>query len=728
MKALLILLLGAASILFGLLVLSRDTKRVPNITFFCLSIFVGGWNVGIGAFFLASDPVSALWWAKFYYSMPLLLVYSLTLLTDSFPTGRRVHLDKAIAFALPVLVVLVPLVSQRHFLTAGIAYHDWGKEIVLNHSQYLAYSIVIVSYFVLSMIMVLEKMRKEVGLYRKQALLLLVGLITSASLGVYYNLILPWVGNYRIIWAGPLATSFFMGAIAISVVRHKMFDVRAVVARALGYSVALFAFAMLYGFVVFGSLSVIAGQSFTRGTLVVSSLLAAITSIAFPYMKAYFDRQTNRLFYRDAYDAQEVLAEINQTAITNLDVRLLLSKSSDIVDKYLKVSTCTFLVAGSGANADYLQIGDGRASYSSKSIDYIKELHKTQKQEIIVADEMAHDHADAYHNLSNMNVGIVARLSTDKADGQDDPGVWLLIGRKKSGNPFGRYDIEVIRVICGELIIAVQNAKRFEEIERFNETLERKVRDATRKLQKTNEKLVQLDETKDEFISMASHQLRTPLTSIKGYLSMVLEGDAGSVSPMQRKMLDQAFVSSQRMVALIADLLNVSRLRTGKFVIEQSMTNLADVVQSEVAQLKETAIGRQLELTCEVPHALTPLYMDETKTRQVIMNFIDNAIYYTPAGGHITVRLAESAKMIEFSVTDDGIGVPKAEQFHLFTKFYRAGNARKARPDGTGLGLFMAKKVIVAQGGAVLFKSRPGKGSTFGFTFAKNKLQLPQKP
>ena len=246
-----------------------------------------------------------------------------------------------------------------------------------------------------------------------------------------------------------------------------------------------------------------------------------------------------------------------------------------------------------------------------------------------------------------------------------------------------------------------------------------------RQLQKTNEKLKALDETKDEFISMASHQLRTPLTSVKGYLSMVLEGDAGDVSEMQHKLLDQAFISSQRMDYLIADLLNVSRLRTGQFVIEPIASNLADLVEGELSQLIGTAKSHNLELTYNKPADFPTLMLDETKIRQVVMNFADNAIYYTPSGGHIKVEVEDKPTTVEFRVTDDGLGVPKAEQHRLFTKFYRAGNAKKARPDGTGLGLFMAKKVIAAQGGSIIFNSVEGKGSTFGFAFDKSKLLPP---
>jgi signal transduction histidine kinase len=298
----------------------------------------------------------------------------------------------------------------------------------------------------------------------------------------------------------------------------------------------------------------------------------------------------------------------------------------------------------------------------------------------------------------------------------------MVLGPKKSGNLYSSQDLKVLEIIANELVIAVQNALRFEEIENFNLTLQEKVDDATRKLRRANEKLKALDETKDDFISMASHQLRTPLTSVKGYISMVLEGDAGKLTRMQKEMLGQSFFSSQRMVYLIADLLNISRLKTGKFIIEPTKVNLAEVVQEELGQLEETAASRSLTLTYEKPKQFPDLMLDETKTRQVIMNFVDNAIYYTPTGGHITVHLINNPATVELRVEDDGIGVPKSEQPHLFTKFYRAGNARKARPDGTGLGLFMAKKVVVAQSGSVIFESQEGKGSTFGFIFSKSKL------
>jgi signal transduction histidine kinase len=240
-----------------------------------------------------------------------------------------------------------------------------------------------------------------------------------------------------------------------------------------------------------------------------------------------------------------------------------------------------------------------------------------------------------------------------------------------------------------------------------------------RKLKLYTEKLSKLDNAKDDFISMASHQLRTPLTSVKGYISMILEGDAGQVNQEQKTMLAQALASCQTMVYTISDLLNVSRLNTGKFVMELAPVNLDFVIKDEVDQLQEISKSRGIEISYVGNPDIPELTLDETKVRQVIMNFIDNALYYTKDGGQIKIILEDKPSSIELRIKDSGMGVPRSEQRHLFTKFYRATNARQARPDGTGLGLYMAKKIVVSLGGAIIFDSVEGKGSTFGFIFPK---------
>jgi signal transduction histidine kinase len=265
-------------------------------------------------------------------------------------------------------------------------------------------------------------------------------------------------------------------------------------------------------------------------------------------------------------------------------------------------------------------------------------------------------------------------------------------------------------------------------VKELNETLQQRIDEATKELRASNAQLQKLDTAKDEFVSMASHQLRTPLTSVKGYISMVLEEDAGKISDAQRHLLSEAFTSSERMVHLINDFLNVSRLQTGKFMVDRRAIDLAKVTGQEVDSLKTTAHARNLKLSYRKPSHFPVLYIDEGKIRQVIMNFIDNAIYYSSEYSTITISLAAEAGDIVLRVHNDGIGVPESEKAHLFTKFFRAANARKQRPDGTGVGLYLAKKVITAHGGSMVFDSEPNQGTTFGFRLPIKKLSTAPPP
>ncbi|HVX48477.1 MAG TPA: ATP-binding protein [Candidatus Saccharimonadales bacterium] len=557
------------------------------------------------------------------------------------------------------------------------------------------------------------KYRQARGIARRQLLL-----IIFASTVLWF--IVP-ITNFAITLAAhtttfvrfsPFYTLLFGAFITYAIVAQKLFDIRAAVARSVGYVLVLGTITFTYAVIFFGVIKVaFPGGDNELLRQILSTILIAPLVLAFQGVKRFFDRVTKSLFYRDSYDAQEVLDKLGSVTVAEIELQRILHRTRSILSEALKSSFVDFL----------LLKRENNASPHVDNIAKISEAFRGQHGEIIVTEDL-NPASPVRKWLAANDIGLCLRLRTQK-----EVVGYLLLGDKKSGDIYSPQDTRLLLIIANELAVAIQNALRFEEIQNFNRTLQAKVDEATKKLRRANEKLRELDDTKDDFISMASHQLRTPLTSVKGYISMVLEGDAGKISSKQRDMLGQAFFSSQRMVYLIADLLNVSRLKTGKFVIESTPVNLAQVVKEELEQLQETAAAHSLKLSYDQPKKFPELMLDETKIRQVIMNFVDNAIYYTPVGGHITVHLVDKKDTVELRVEDDGIGVPKSEQPHLFTKFYRAGNARKARPDGTGLGLFMAKKVIMAQGGSLIFESQEGKGSTFGFVFSKSRLNQKHK-
>ncbi|MCA9344803.1 GAF domain-containing sensor histidine kinase, partial [Candidatus Saccharibacteria bacterium] len=566
----------------------------------------------------------------------------------------------------------------------------------------------------------LQKRNANSPIHKQQIKFISTGILLYAALATIFNVLVPlFSSSWESSRFGPVFVLLLVGLVAFTIIKHKLFDIRLIVARSLGYILTIATLVGVYAFLIaIVSSRLFTGDSVSTGQTLLFVATTLVFGFSLPPLKRFFDKQTNRLFYRDAYDSQLLLDELNKILVGNIDIQPLLRQCSELFERTLKAELCTFIIRETD-NTIRRSIGSGNTDIHSDEIIELIRAEKVRTQ-MVVSDEIEDTTSKLKSALVEDNISILARLAPAGKNAKVLG--YLVLGNKKSGNPYNKQDLQVLEIIVNELVIAIQNALRFEEIQEFTVTLQEKVDDATKDLRKANDKLKALDETKDEFISMASHQLRTPLTSVKGYVSMVVEGDAGKITKQQKELLNQAFSSSQRMVYLIADLLNVSRLRTGKFVIENKPTQLADVIEGEMAQLKEVASGKNQTLTYDKPDKFPVLSLDETKIRQVIMNFTDNALHYTPNDGHINVKLEDLGKSIQFTVVDDGLGVPKNEQHHLFSKFYRAGNAKKARPDGTGLGLFMAKKVIIAQGGAIIFKSEENKGSTFGFTFPKEKV------
>lgn len=718
-----ILILAIACLLNGLIGLAvylKNPRSHTNRLFFMLTCSFAAWSL---VNYVSVHPVlfSQLTWIRlvlFNASILCLLVF-LTFL--AFPESTIRHHDRrrvtlAVGFSvIAMLLTLTPFVFKGLNTVSGNPSPEPAPGIVI----FLAQSVGLLG---LGIATVIRKYRASFGKARDQLRLIIMGLAGTFALIVVTNLFLVVFGhNTAFVPYGPAFTLIFSASFAYAIIRHRLFDIRAAIARSLAYLLIVATMSGVYGIALLGAVNVLfPGPHWEFLRQAIAVVMITPLALTFQSTKRFFDRLTHRLFYRDDYDFQEVLDEMGNIVVAEFELYKILNGSRRVLSKALKSAFIEFVLFKNDKPYfeahTYKTIGQSTLALGSEII--------TQQKDLLEVEAMSYPHR-LHEKLKDADVALSLRLKT-----HEQVVGYIIFGAKRSGNIYSAQDKRLLLILANELAIAIQNAMRFEEIQNFNFTLQARVEEATHKLRHANERLKSLDETKDDFISMASHQLRTPLTSIKGYLSMVLEGDAGKLTPMQKEMLGQAFFSSQRMVYIIADLLNVSRLKTGKFIIEPSKINLAEVIAEELVQVEEMAASKQLTLQYDKPKDFPDLMLDETKIRQVIMNFVDNAIYYTPSGGHITVRLLNKPSTLELRVEDNGIGVPKHEQPHLFTKFYRAGNARKARPDGTGLGLFMAKKVIVAQGGSILFASHEGKGSMFGFVFSKSHLKAgqPEKP
>ncbi|MBP7857642.1 hypothetical protein KA016_01115 [Candidatus Saccharibacteria bacterium] len=723
--ALLLLIIGVSCNLFlgALVVLKHKDRAARTLVFVALGLIE--WEIANHMADRGGSDV--LLWNRLTFLGPLIIILaSLFFLVYL----KQQRLRRPYVFMLLLGTLAISLLVMSSHVVAGVSPRTADGVIIgydpVYGSGYAIYVCWMLFVVVLEMKRLFAPMKNETPQYVAQMHIIRIGTMLAIIIPVITNLILPNILNSssssQLV---PLTSIVYMGSLSFAILKHKLLDIRNFALRAGAYSLTTVVLAGLYVAPTMFVLMKIMGFPFKPIQFTISTIIGTLVATNYYRLNRWFNGATSKIFFRDSYEPAMLMAELNRSLVSIIDVKRMLSVTVGVVEAYLKPELCYLVIKPHGSkNIRYRSVGTSQESVSNDAIVHIAlELDRLMEKDVALVESLA-PNTDMRKMFVEHDIAAVSRLVTNGST-RDAMG-YLIVGVRKSGKPYDTSDVQVIEAVSNTLVIAVQNALHFEEIQQFNATLQDKVEEQTRKYRMANEKLKKLDETKDEFISMASHQLRTPLTSVKGYLSMVLEGDAGKLNKQQEELLKQSFMSSQRMVNLIADLLNLSRLNTGKFVIDAQPTDLRVIVDQEVAQLRESAKAKGITLRWQMPPTFSMLNLDEGKIHQVVMNFIDNALYYTPEGGDIEVSLTETPRSIEYRVKDTGIGVPREIQRHLFSKFYRADNARRMRPDGTGLGIYMAKKVIAAQGGSVIFESEEGKGSTFGFRFSKTRANKPE--
>ncbi|HSX42707.1 MAG TPA: ATP-binding protein [Candidatus Saccharimonadales bacterium] len=232
-------------------------------------------------------------------------------------------------------------------------------------------------------------------------------------------------------------------------------------------------------------------------------------------------------------------------------------------------------------------------------------------------------------------------------------------------------------------------------------------------LQKRNEELETISRTKDEFVALASHQLRTPATAVKQYLGMVLQGYVGEISDIQTEMLQKAFESNERQIQIINQILNAARVDTGRLAMTIMPIDLKALVRGVADDMRSSLEQRRHVFRVRLPRAQLTVSADLGYLRMAIENVLHNAGVYTPEGGHITLHLKRAGREAMISVTDTGVGIKKADLGKLFTKFSRIHNPLSVQAGGSGIGLYLAAEIIRLHSGEVTVESKIGHGTTF---------------
>src|SRR3989344_3811376 len=240
----------------------------------------------------------------------------------------------------------------------------------------------------------------------------------------------------------------------------------------------------------------------------------------------------------------------------------------------------------------------------------------------------------------------------------------------------------------------------------------------------TREKMI--SKSKSEFISIAAHQLRTPLSAVKWAMKLVIDGDMGPLNPEQLQFLMRGYEPNQKMISLVNDLLNVARIEAGRFGYAFKEANMMEVVNMIINSSK--LASRERDVDVELRNSagdLKPFVFDAEKMSLAVQNLLDNALKYTNPGGKVVLDISVEGDYLKMKVSDNGVGVPKNQLTRLFSKFFRAENVIHLQTSGSGLGLFIVKNIITRHGGDITVESEEGKGTTFTFVIPTKEALIP---
>jgi len=299
---------------------------------------------------------------------------------------------------------------------------------------------------------------------------------------------------------------------------------------------------------------------------------------------------------------------------------------------------------------------------------------------------------------------------------QNGPMGIIFVGNRSNATPLTEGDEELISILANQVGQSMDNARLFEEVYRARGVLELKVQERTKELATALQKVENISKTKSDFISAVSHELRTPLTSIKGYAAILIAGKLGDVPDKVKERLEKINYHSDNLVKLINDLLDISRIESGKVEMNFSVCGIINIVDNVhdllTPQMREKNLHWETRITPGIPETL----MDKSQVERAFINLVGNAIKFTPEEGTISVQAFRQDDEILLEVSDTGIGIQEEDAARLFDEFYRVDNTINQNVKGTGLGLALTKKIIEAHGGRIWVTSKINEGTTFHFT------------
>lgn len=691
--------------LLGAVTYLNNPRARVNKTFALFTAVVSTWLFALLLTDTASSDVSALWFLRIALAIGSALGTAFIIFADSFPAENERTLND---FSLKVLwaaTVLFAIFSFTDYMIPSVANSQTESTLGSMTLCYVLQTLFITGEVFAGVFITLRRRRRVTPQQRTQIQFFGYSMLVTISASWIPNFVFI-IMDVSSIWT-PFLTSFsyFIFALAMwfAITRHQLFHIRSIIARVIAYLASAFLVVVVYAFVVGRSIDEYISSSSLRAVLTGLSLFAAI--VVFHRVTTLFNKLTNRVFYREAYSTREAIEQLTAMLVSQLDPVSIVDLSEKLLLKTVRPVSVMILI---------YDLDSGHFSTRSKDLDATVRAILQLKNQSAAKDPIAIDTAsEKVANKMRVNAIqlVIPVYSAKSLEG------CIVLGPRLSGEVYSGQDISFLTLAARTIGLALNSAKSYQKVANFNETLKSKVAMATKQLREKNSELERLHKTKDDFISMASHQLRPKITASSGFLELLSRSKDDSKKE-RSELLDLAKQGMQQMSEIIVDMLDINRMESSELELSKERFDLAALLKSEASSMNKSNGTNRITLRMVSNSSRAYVQADKVKVREVIQNLLSNALQYSH--DEVILQLEKEAKWLRVLVIDTGIGLSKAEQKRLFEKFYRSEGAKRIRPTGSGIGLYAARLIIEAHGGAMLVSSVPTKGSSIGFKLPSN--------
>jgi|GEM_PF-5830082 len=688
---LLLLCTFAINLSLAVFVLARNSKKTRNIVFAVFAMGTAGWNLTLYLTLAGFEPQIV--WARLPFSFASILGAALLWFVHDFP-NRTKHFRfwsrLAVVYGIVFFVLpLTPWMLRTVDISQGYVTGDLNPFV---YSYWLGSFIFVLIY---SLFRSWIGLRKELGLKRNQAFAVVMGLTMFLLPVLFTNVVLPFLGHFEWNALGPVFTIFFIAFVAHAILKYRFLEIRWVVKRTLDIVFLwMVAFALIYGF------NIALLQS-TEITLV--QLLSSL-AIAFVYIPAsrIILSLSAKLAMRGTYNLTRAQEQISLISRSVDDLDKLQKEVTSLFRKFLgyrKVAIATFSLG-----KDQEIIASYKRGYTARDIedDHVAILrmlvklgrNTMERAEIdwLLRNEQAHKDVATYRKLFSLleahDIDVVIPFTIGKTQV-----ALALVSDKRDAKLLTKRDLFLIRLIQGSLAPALANAARYE------------------RMQSLYKELQEADSVKGEFIDVVSHQFRTPLTAILWDAELSLDQ-----KPKPVAVRDSLLDITQRanfIRTVLLQMFDLLELQSNKMRVVSQSVALPDIVHEVLNKDAQVCKTRDISMVLN----LQPVSVkaDPRHLTSVIERLIENACVYSQVGGEVMIETGSNEKTGEamLTITDHGIGMSRATLKQVFKKFYRGTEAKKEKPNGTGLSLFLSNEILRLMQGRITVDSKLGKGSAF---------------